>query len=96
MHRGLAGQGEAAIGIVARIEANEMGGHNVLTRGGLRLLITDPEGTGDSGGANLPRHLVVEIDRNLPPPHRHEILAHRDAPTPRKLRRHVYPAMKLR
>ena len=81
MHRDRVGQGEAQIGVAARIGAGEMAGHNVLTRHVLRPLISAPGATGESGVAVVLKRAAGDIERNLHP-HQREILAHLNALPP--------------
>ena len=97
VHRDRVGRGEAAIGIAASSEASDMAGNNVLTRGVLRPLISDPGATADSAAAAELKRVADAIDRNLPPHlHRREIPAGRDAHPLLTLHRLVYPTSETR
>ena len=90
MNRDRIGQGEAATGIAASIEANEMAGHNVLTRDASPPVISALGAIDDSGAVVALKRAVDGTDRNLPlhqhqlhqhqlHQHQREILTHRDA-----------------
>ena len=72
MRRDRGGQGEAQIGVAAKIGAGEMVGHNVLTRHVLHPLIS---ATGESGVAVVLKRAAGDIERNLHP-HQREIPTH--------------------
>ena len=82
MHRDQVGQGEAQIGVAAKIGAGEMVGHNVLTRHVLRPLISAPGATGESGAAVALKRAADDIERNLHP-HQREIPTHLNTLPPR-------------
>ena len=70
VHQDQGGQDEVVIGIAARIEVSEMGGHNVLTKGVLLRPSSARVGIGDPGGAAALKPEARDIDRNRPRRHR--------------------------
>ena len=77
LERDRTNQVEAVIGIVARIEADEMAAHNVLMKDALHLPINTPGAIGDTEGGDALKQVVGGIGRNLLP-HHQKLLTHRD------------------
>ena len=80
VRRNQVGQGDAAIGVVARIELSELADHSVLTTDALLQLISVTGETGKLGAAAALKRVAGDIGNNLLL-HRREIPVHRDAPS---------------